>query len=186
MKEERSNEIKVGITVIGGVVLVLLGFSIFKEWSLASGNPVLLMRFEHSAGLQVGDPVSINGVKAGKVLAVNLDGAGVLVQAEIQKQYVVTQGAVPTIQMLELMGGKKIEIRQGSGATPLDPSMELRGFVDPDIAGALTLLGSLQSKVDSLIFKGSALLDNANAIVGDAELVSAMKETVGHLRAISG
>lgn len=185
MKEQRSNEIKVGITVIVGVILLLLGFSIFKEWTLTGGNSRYAFRFPSSAGLQVGDPVSINGVKSGKVVDVALDGGeGVLVHAELEEGAVIAQGAYPTIQMLELMGGKKIEIRQGGGA-PHDPSVELRGGVDPDIAGAFAVLGTLQTKVDTLATKAGTLLDNANAIVGDAEMVAAIKESVGHLRVIS-
>jgi len=173
------------MTVLLGALLLLIGFFLLKDWTLSDETEALKMRFENSAGLQSGDPVTINGVKAGKVREVIVDGAGVLVTADIDERYKLAEDASPVIQMLELMGGKKIEIRQGIGPKLHDPSRELRGIVDPDIAGALGMLGSLRGRVDTLADKTAALLDNANSLLGDKELADAARETLEHLRVVA-
>ncbi len=185
MKDQRKSEFRVGMTVLLGALLLLIGFFLLKDWTLSDETEALKMRFENSAGLQSGDPVTINGVKAGKVREVIVDGAGVLVTADIDERYKLAEDASPVIQMLELMGGKKIEIRQGIGPKLHDPSRELRGIVDPDIAGALGMLGSLRGRVDTLADKTAALLDNANSLLGDKELADAARETLEHLRVVA-
>jgi ABC-type transporter Mla subunit MlaD len=84
VRNHQRNEIKVGITVLAGLIVVLLGFSLLKEWTLTSKTYALKMRFETSAGLQSGDQVTVNGVKAGKVETVGIDGHTVLVHANIE------------------------------------------------------------------------------------------------------
>ncbi|MBL0175878.1 MAG: MCE family protein [Ignavibacteria bacterium] len=190
MNEKLRTEIRVGVTVIAGILVLLFGFSWFKEWTISGGFYTLKMRFENSSGLQPGDPVMVNGVRAGKVSLVKVDKNTVLVKAEIDEQYQLTEDAVPTIQMLELMAGKKVEIRQGASARMHDITTELRGGVDPDISGAFGALGALRAKVEQMAEKTNLLLDNTNGMLGDKEFTGAIKETVaqprGHLRATCG
>ena len=174
-----------GVTVILGIAVLLFGFSWFKEWTMTGGFYTLKMRFDNSSGLQNGDPVMINGVRAGKVTLVKVESNTVLVKAEIDEQYQLTEDAVPTIQMLELMAGKKVEIHQGASARMHDITREMRGGVDPDISGAFSALGGLRTKVEEMADKTTLLLDNANGMMGDKEFTGAIKETVTSLKLIS-
>lgn len=186
MKEEQRNEIKVGLTVIAGLLVLLFGFSVFKNWSIGKDQYELRMHFPQSSGLQRGDQVSVNGVRCGEVADVRLENGGVLVTALIESDVVVHQDAVPVIQMLELMGGKKIDIRQSSSGAPADAGFVLRGRVDPDIAGALGVLGQAEGDITSITAQTDSLLRSLNAVVGDEALISSVKETVANLHAITG
>lgn len=186
MKEEQRNEIKVGLTVIAGLLVLLFGFSVFKNWSIGKDQYELRMHFPQSSGLQRGDQVSVNGVRCGEVADVRLENGGVLVTALIESDVVVHQDAVPVIQMLELMGGKKIDIRQSSSGAPADAGFVLRGRVDPDIAGALGVLGQAEGDITSITAQTDSLLRSLNAVVGDKALISSVKETVANLHAITG
>jgi phospholipid/cholesterol/gamma-HCH transport system substrate-binding protein len=185
MQEYRRNEIRVGLTVVIGLLVLLFGFAFFKDWALSSDNRSLLIRFPTSAGLQSGDQVSVNGVKAGRVEAVMVERNGVLVRAKLGEEFALASDAGATIQMLELMGGKKIEIRQGISPEEFDYSHVMQGTVDPDIAGAFAMVGELESSVRSLTQKANKLLDNVNALAGDSVMVAAIKETVGSLRVLT-
>ncbi len=186
MKEEQRNEIKVGLTVIAGLLVLLFGFSVFKNWSIGKEQFELRMHFPQSSGLQRGDQVSVNGVRCGEVADVRLENGGVLVTALIESDVVVHQDAVPVIQMLELMGGKKIDIRQTSDGIPVDAGLVLRGRVDPDIAGALGVLGQAEGNITSITAQADSLLRSLNAVAGDKALISSVKETVANLHAITG
>ncbi len=186
VKEQQRNEIKVGITIIAGVAILLIGFSTFKNWSIGADEYTLRMHFPASSGLSVGDQVSVNGVRAGKVESVELLNGGVEVNALISSQVVVKRNAVATIQMLELMGGKKVDISQSSEGADLPAGELLVGQVDPDISGALGLLGDMQGNVQDIGLQADTLLRNVNNIVGDKEFTASLKQTVANLQSISG
>ncbi|MBE0645721.1 MAG: MCE family protein [Bacteroidetes bacterium] len=186
MKEQQRNEIKVGLTVVVGLAILLVGFSTFKDWSVGADEYTIRMRFPVSAGIDVGDQVTVNGVRAGKVDAVDLLNGGVEVHALISSDIVIKENARPIIQMLELMGGKKIDIIQGNDGAALPEDGLLMGRVDPDIAGALGLLGDVQENVRNIGSQADTLLRSINAIVGDRAFVSSLKETVANLHAVSG
>ncbi len=185
VKNRRTSEIAVGITVIAGIVILLFGFSVFKEWSVSRDLDVISIRFPTSSGLQVGDPVFMNGVKVGGVLTVSITGNTVLVTAEVDRSTHLASDAVPVIQVLELMGGKKIEIRQGTSPTPMDYSSVIEGRVDPDFGSALGLLGTVQGNITDLGNNANTLLVNANNLIGDKALVADLKATVANLHTIS-
>ncbi|MCZ7554957.1 MAG: MlaD family protein [Bacteroidia bacterium] len=186
MKDHSKNEVKVGLTVIAGLLILLLGFSVFKNWSVGKAQYEIRMHFPTSSGLQAGDQVSVNGVRAGAVSAVELQNGGVLVTALIDQSIEVYREATPVIQMLELMGGKKIEIRQGGSGSPADASFVIQGTVDPDIAGALGALGAVQGNIQNISVQADSLLRSINSVMGDKEFIASLKETVTNLHALSG
>jgi phospholipid/cholesterol/gamma-HCH transport system substrate-binding protein len=185
VRNQRRNEILVGLTVLAGIAILLAGFSYFREWNAERDTYALRMRFPSSGGLAEGDQVSVNGVRAGKVTAVAMDRNAVVVTAAIANGFIISADARPVIQMLELMGGKKIEILQGTDPAPWDAAKEMQGTVDPDIAGALAMVGELKGDIPAMVAKANRLLDNANAVAGDTALVGALKETVLTLQALA-
>lgn len=180
MKEKQKNEIKVGLTVLVGLMVLLYGFFKVKEWSVTGEYPITL-RFETSAGLQRGDVVTVNGVKSGKVDGISIDGNSVLIRVLMNSDVSVTADANATIQMLELMGGKKIEITQGMSMDVFDRSKILIGRVDPDIAGALGIVGQVKGDVVQLSSNANQLLVNLNALLGDKDLQTSVKLTFANL-----
>ena len=185
VNDQQKNEIKVGVTVLIGLAVLLFGFATFKNWSVGAEEYLLRMHFPASAGLEVGDQVTVNGVRAGKIESVTLQDGGVEVHARISSGIVIKRDARAVIQMLELMGGKKIEIRQGSAGADLDAGALLSGTVDPDIAGALGLLGEMQGNVRDIGTQADSLLRGINAVVGDREFITALKQSIANLHAVS-
>ena len=185
MKNQRRNEIKVGLTVLVGVLILLFGFSVFKNWTIGKAEYMIHIEFPTSAGLQPGDQVSVNGVRVGRVTSVKLKNGGVLVDAMIESGVLVFRDAVPVIQMLELMGGKKIDIQQGADGDPADVGVLLRGKVDPDIAGALGALGDVQGNITDIGLQADSLLRNLNSIVGDQHFIASVKETMVNFHRLS-
>ena len=185
MKEQQKNEIKVGLTVLAGAIILFAGFFIFKDWSMGRSEYQIRILFPVSAGLDVGDQVSVNGVRSGKISSVELRDGGVEVHALMHADVVVFDNAIPIIQMLELMGGKKIEIRQERDGTPVSDGALLTGRVDPDIAGALGMLGGMEGNVRDISTQADSLLRGINAIVGDQAFISTIKETVSNLHALT-
>lgn len=185
MKEQQKFEIKVGLTVLSGLLILLVGFYLFKNWSIGGAGGALEMRFPVSAGLQEGDIVTVNGVTAGRVEAVTLASDGVRVRARMDPGVAVAADARPVIQLLELMGGKKVEITQAPGGRPAGPGDVLQGHVDPDIAGALGMLGGMEGEMRGIVRDAGTLLHGASALAADTNFIGALRETAQNLRAVS-
>ena len=65
MKEQKKTEIKVGITVLVGLFVLLWVLGWAKNFSFDSNEKRVSVEFETVAGLNVGDQVSIKGIKKG-------------------------------------------------------------------------------------------------------------------------
>jgi len=186
VKTHGKNEVKVGLTVVAGLLILLFGFSFFKNWTLGKAQYEIRMHFPTSSGLQTGDQVSVNGVRAGAVATVELQDDGVIVSAFIDQGVEVFKEGQPVIQMLELMGGKKIDIRQLGSGQPMDAGFIMQGKVDPDIAGALGALGNMQGNIENIGIQADSLLRSINGVMGDRQFIASLKETVSNLHALSG
>lgn len=181
MTEKQKHELKVGATVLAGLCILLIGIALVKGWSVTGGDYSFLIRFQSSAGLQKGDIVTVNGVKSGSVESVVVDGASVLVRVQLHDDVRLTRDVSARIQMLELMGGKKVEILQGRSAEMYDVHTILVGSVDPDISGALGMVGDLKNDVGSIGTNAATLLENLNALLGDKQFQASVKGTFVHL-----
>jgi phospholipid/cholesterol/gamma-HCH transport system substrate-binding protein len=62
MKNERKTEIKVGITVTLSLLLFIWIFGWAKNFTLSTDRKEVQIEYTQTAGLEVGDQVTINGV----------------------------------------------------------------------------------------------------------------------------
>ena len=72
MNSEKKTEIKVGITVLVALVVLILVYGWANNFSLNS-NKMLYIQFPTVAGLEIGDLVSVNGVRKGLVESITSD-----------------------------------------------------------------------------------------------------------------
>lgn len=71
---KRANEFLVGLVVIVAVVLVVAGALWLSEAHLGSHQEIQAARFRTVGGLKVGDPVTLRGVRVGRIEAIRLAG----------------------------------------------------------------------------------------------------------------
>ena len=71
---KRANEFLVGLVVIVAVVLVVAGALWLSETHLGQVQEIRAARFRTVGGLKVGDPVTLRGVRVGRVEAIRLAG----------------------------------------------------------------------------------------------------------------
>jgi len=105
------------------------------------------------------------------------------VDAAIDADIKLHSDATAMIMMLELMGGKRIEITPGRSSTFLDPSTVLQGTTAEDIPSAMAMLGSLNNDVTRVLFRLDTLLGSMNQIMGDKQLVQSVKNSIQNLDA---
>ena len=79
MKDYRKTEIKVGITVIVGILLFLWLLSWARNFSLTTAETELKIKFPNVSGLQIGNEVTVNGVQNGYVSDFYIEKGDVIV-----------------------------------------------------------------------------------------------------------
>lgn len=185
MRDLRKSEVKVGITVIVGLVLFIWILSWAKNFSLTSNEKKLLVKFNNVAGLEVGDQVTINGVRKGMVEDFNVEGSYVIVQLSLEPDVKLQKDAVYAIYMLDLMGGKKVEINPGTAAEETDYSEIQNGLFYADIPSVMSMIGFMQEDIVQSLKDLRITLSSINNYLTDEELTHDIKTAISNLSEVS-
>ncbi len=174
-------ELKVGLTV--SFALILLGFALWWAKDVRVGSKKIGVRFENVSGLQPGDPVTISGLRIGKVDDIALRDGYVYVQLSVSPEVVLYRNATARIAMLELMTGKKVELYPGSKeAGELAQGEVIRGTFLTDIPDLVGGAGSTIDTLKILIADVRRTLQSADAIIGDETVQENLKISIQNLR----
>ena len=110
MKDQRKTEIRVGITIVVGLLIFIWILGWAKNFSLNPSENYLNIKFNNASGLEIGDDVTVNGVRKGNVEDIKVEGQSVIVKISLDNDVNLKEDAKFGISMLDLMGGKKVEI----------------------------------------------------------------------------
>lgn len=185
MKDQRKTEIKVGVTVFFGLLLFLWVLGWAKNWTINAQRKEVHVEFPSVAGLEVGDPVTINGVRKGYVDEITIQNNNVNTLLNLPIDIVLKKDAKFSVTMLDLMGGKKVEINPGISETELDLSILQHGIFDGDIASAMAMLGTVQNDLVDVIQEVKFSLTTLNKTLADQEFTSSLKTSVSNLTTLT-
>ncbi|HPR64648.1 MAG TPA: MlaD family protein [Thermoanaerobaculia bacterium] len=181
MNEERSVYMKVGLFVGGTLaVLALLIFFIGDEQNLFLKMNRYTLLFTSAEGLDVGNPVKLNGVKVGRITAINLplepEESKITIEVAIDKRYnsLIRTDSRARIRSLGLLGDKYIEITGGS----TDTSCLIPGGMIPSIepTDMTQLLSRGEDTMDNLLAISTSLKDILDHVSrGDSPVTSIME-----------
>ncbi len=122
MAKQTINNIKLGIFIIAGLLLLIIGlYMIGRDSNLFSKNYVLKTRFEHVQGLTPGNNIRYAGIQVGTVKKVTiLNDSTIEVTMFIEeemKQYIRVNDVV-SISTDGLMGNKLLQITASKDGSP--------------------------------------------------------------------
>ena len=181
MKDQRKTEIRVGITVIVGLIIFIWILSWAKNFSLTSNQKNLLVKFNSVSGLEIGDNVSVNGVRKGFVEDFNLQGDKVIVKLSLDNDVKLQKDATFSISMLDLMGGKKVNINPGTSPQPLDYNEVQTGTFYADIPEVMSMLGTVEGDIPSIVKDIKITLSSLNNYLTDNNLNTDIKTSLSNL-----
>jgi len=180
----KSAEIKVGIVTITAIIIFIIGLSFARGCNVSVSQKTLKFRFNNSGGLQVANPVVVNGVKRGIVTSVINDKGSVLVEATIDDAGDIMSDASAKISILEITGGKKIELSPGKFKHNFDINKEIPGVNSFDLGDLVTTVGDMSAdainllhRIDTLsdrmnqLFRKNNIIDKINNIVVNADII---------------
>jgi phospholipid/cholesterol/gamma-HCH transport system substrate-binding protein len=185
MKDQRKTEIKVGFTVILGLFLILWVLGWAKNWTVNSQRKELSVEFSAVAGLEVGDPVTINGVRKGYVNNIRLNADKVLTQLNLDPDVLLKEDSKFSIMMLDLMGGKKVEVHPGVSVNEINYKALQHGEFVGDVASSMALLGSVQNDLVDVIKDVKKSLSALNKTITDEQFSSDLKSSLANLTKIT-
>ena len=181
MKDEKRTEIKVGITVLVGILFFIWIFGWAKNFSLQSNEQLIKIRFNNVAGLEIGDKVTVNGLRKGYVKDMHVEPNYVLVEVSIDNDVHLKKDATFAISMLDLMGGKKVEVFPGESAESYDMNKTAEGKFYADIPSVMSLFGSVQDDLVTVLKDVKISLHSMNKYLTDEKLSKDVKTSITNL-----
>ncbi len=185
MKDQKKTEIKVGATVVLGLLIFLWVLGWAKNWTVNSQRNELWVEFSSVAGLAINDPVTINGVRRGYVEDIILKADKVQCLLNIDPAVALKEDSKFSVMMLDLMGGKKVEVYPGISLNGIDFKKLQQGQFLGDIASAMAMLGSVQNDLVDVIKDVKISLNSINKTIADEKFSSDLKMSVANLTEIS-
>ncbi len=185
MKDYRKTEIKVGITVIVGILLFLWLLSWARNFSLTTAETELKIKFPNVSGLQIGNEVTVNGVQNGYVSDFYIEKGDVIVTISVNKNISLKEDARFELVLTDLMGGKKIEVFPGRSDVDLDQSIIQNGVYQTDLAGLMAFFGGIQGDITEVLGDIRQSLTYLNSYLADKDFNKDLKESVSQMSDIS-
>lgn len=185
MNAQRKTEIKVGITAIVGIVLLVWIIGWAKNISFIDKNVNYKIEFKNVSGLEIGDNVTINGVRKGSVENITVTGSTVLVEVAIPKDVLIPEDSKFYITMLDLMGGKKVEIRPGKSDNNINPEAIQKGDFQFDVAEVMSFVGTAGEGIPAMMSKIDTALSAINSYLKDEEIKGDVKSGLKNLVALA-
>jgi len=185
MKNERKTEIRVGVTVVLGLIILLWILGWAKNFTLHSNESAVKVSFNNVAGLEVGDNVTVNGVRKGFVKTMKVESSSVLVTLTLDGDVELKSDAVFTLNMLDLMGGKRIEIFPGVSSEKLDVQKIHNGEFLSDIPSVMAAFGPVQDDLTGMLKDIRITLTSMNKYLTDERMESDVKSSLRNLTEVS-
>jgi phospholipid/cholesterol/gamma-HCH transport system substrate-binding protein len=171
-KDQRQVELKVGIVVIILIVGLIVGYAWLRNVLQLKDMTDLQVRFSNAQGLQIGDKVTVNGMESGRVKKIVQLQDGVLVQSQLKLQFPLLAGCRFIIKDSNLMGGKQLEIVNGSAGQKLEIGRIQEGENSVGMDGLISEAAVAMRSVNELLTalnQPDGILDKAGGTLTSAE-----------------
>ncbi|HUH52293.1 MAG TPA: MlaD family protein [Flavobacterium sp.] len=163
-----SREIKVALLVLTSILIFIWGYSFLKGKDLFSTYVSYYVVYDNVEGLSTSSPVTLNGLKIGKISAITIGADGkLLVEAQIKTDFPISKNSSLQIYEPGFIGGKQIALvpdyedtRMAETGDTLKSKVRL-GM----LAKVGDQLAPMQTKVESTIVSADSLLTNFNSLM---------------------
>jgi phospholipid/cholesterol/gamma-HCH transport system substrate-binding protein len=182
----RRQEIRVGLVTLGAIAALIGGIVWGKGFGFSVSNRVLRFHFPNAAGVDVGTPVTLHGVRQGSVTKLTTDATGVLVDALVETDVPLHADTRARIEMAELTGGKRIELDPGTATADLRDGAVIDGKVAGDPAMLLSEAGAIATNASLLVLRLDTAVSAVNTMLRDGSIQRRVDNTLINLEDASG
>ncbi|MGB9701394.1 MAG: MlaD family protein [Candidatus Kapaibacteriota bacterium] len=178
MKTSKAIEFRVGLLVFTGIVILVLGIVFGRGLNLSSGKADIKFLFPSSGGLKISDPIYVNGVKRGSVNTIENYHDSVLIVGTIDDVSDIYTDATAKIMILEITGGKKIEIEPGISKIKFNRNNFIYGSNPPDLGELIATFGAASNDIIKILHKVDTTLTGLNNVLADENSINNIKSIV--------
>ena len=143
MKKYSALYFSVGLVVILALIILVFGIFFLNEKDPRETFNTYYLRFTQVSTLVLDDPVKVNGVKLGKVEAIELAGHRVVVKIRLRTDVKIPKDSEIRVQNIGIMGERQIGMILGDSTNYFAPDDTITGQFDAGIAEALGLVGEV-------------------------------------------
>lgn len=185
-----SNELKIGLTVIGAILLAFIGFRYMQDVPLFRQGNLVYATFHRVDGLNPGSYVYVNGVKVGSVKEVRLtEDDSVRIGMNINERKYVPKGSVAILKPTDLLGSKAVVIQKGDSQQYVQSGDEIDGKYIEGMMSTLKEKGDkLGGDISNSFDHFNRLLERLNKVVDEpnrTELQATLKNLRSSTRRIA-
>lgn len=185
MRNPRATEIRVGVTVLLGLLVFIWVLGWAKNFSLSSSDNLIKVKFNKISGLEIGNNVTVNGVRKGYVKDFFIQGSSVIVTLSLSNDVKLKKDAMFSLESTDLMGGRKIEINPGNSVENLDLSAVHQGNYITDIAGMISLFSDIQDKISIIANESVKTLQGINSLLEDENFIKGLRMSITNLNNVT-
>lgn len=180
-----SREVKTAVLVISSLLLIIYLFNYLKGENLLDSSRTFYTVYDNVEGLASSTPVTINGLKVGKVQEISFaeDGSGKLkVKLLVDSDFEFSKNSKTQLYETGLIGGKAIAILPAFDKA----ESAIKGdFLVGTVKAGLTELVNqkltpLQGKIEAMMVSADLLLNNINDVF-DEQTKTNLKTSIAEL-----
>ncbi|MCQ2101633.1 MAG: MlaD family protein [Fibrobacter sp.] len=143
MKKYSALYFSVGLVVILALIILVFGVFFLNEKDPRETFNTYYLRFSQVSTLVLDDPVKVNGVRLGKVEAIELSGHRVVVTIRLRTDVKIPKDSEIRVQNIGIMGERQIGMILGDSTDYFTPGDTITGQFDAGIAEAIGLAGEV-------------------------------------------
>ena len=172
-----TNEVKIALMAIVGLVLLFFGLNFLKGLSLFSSNNSYYVQFEDVSGLSPSSPIYVNGYKMGVVEGIEYDYSRpdrIVAAIGLDKELKVPRGTQAEISS-DLLGNVKLELKLGdasNGMLAVGDTIEGRMH-----EGVMGKAAQMLPQVEQLLPKMDSILASLNVLLADPAIAATLHNT---------
>lgn len=174
-----TNEIKIALVAIVGILVLFFGLNFLKGMSLFSSDTTYYVAFKDISGLSSSNPIYADGYKVGVVKSIQYNYAkkgDVLVQIDINPDLRIPKGSSAEIES-DLMGNVKMNLLLANN--PLERVNKGDTIIGSKNSGMLGNVAKLLPTVRQMLPKLDSILSSVNTLLADPALAHSLHNIEG-------
>jgi phospholipid/cholesterol/gamma-HCH transport system substrate-binding protein len=172
-----SKELKLGIITIGIIVVFIWGFNFLKGENLfASGSRTFLVEYAKIGGLSKSSPVTINGLKVGKVDKIEFDTSeerkgSLIVTFTVENEFEFSRKSIVKIYSPNPLSGSSLAIIPDYDGEIAISGDLLFGEMEESLFTSIgERLNPLQQKIERVIVRTDTLFSSINKVLNEKSI----------------
>ncbi|NLL28023.1 MAG: MCE family protein [Bacteroidales bacterium] len=187
----KKKEVRIAIFFILGLLLLYWGINFLKGKNVFSNDIILYAEYDNVSGLQIANPIILNGYKIGQISDITFKEGGrgqLLVKLLISEKIDIPSNSVAKIVSSDLLGSKAIQIELGNSVSLAKSNDYLQGAREADLKQEVSMqIMPLKNKAEDLLSSFDSVMVILQLIFNDdtrenlRKSIESIKNTINSL-----